>query len=235
MWESTWFWSAGGEVAGNAWRLIARHGGNPIVTVVAGRRLLAALPGRCRRYALHSLAARRIRVLEGILARRVQDDGVWLEDGVRLRADVTFIATGVEPSSLYRDSELPTGPGGGLLTNDALQSVARPEMFGGGGCIEIQGRALARVGLHAVRQGETLRRNLLAALEGRPLSPFEPKRSYLIILNMGDGTGITRKGGFVHYGPQAFRTKDLIDRRFVGSARVMEDMEHSAGCILPIG
>ena len=223
---------AGVEIAGNAWQLVTETGREPAIALVAARPVLPDMPGRCRQCALDSLERRGIRVQENARARRVENGRVRLEDGVCLRADVTFVATGVEPSTLYRDSGLPIGPRGGLLVNDDLQCVAQPEVFGGGDCIEMEGRSLARVGVHAVREGEVLSRNMLAALEGRALDGFTPRTPYLLILNMGDGTGIARKGGFVHYGPLAFKLKDYIDRRFVRSAQVTE---HSGSGILLTG
>jgi len=59
---------------------------------------------------------------------------------------VAFIATGVRPASLFRDSGLATGEEGGILVNSYLQSVAYPEIFGGGDCISLEGHPLAKVG-----------------------------------------------------------------------------------------
>lgn len=142
---------------------------------------------------------------------------------------MVFLAVGVSPSPLFRDSGLPTGEDGGLLVNECLQSVRHPELFGGGDCISLEGTPLARVGVYAVRQNRILHRNLLAFLEGRPLGRFDPGGAYLMILNMGDGRGIFRRKEFVWDGPFAFRLKDAIDRRFMRRFQVSGERRESPG------
>jgi NADH dehydrogenase FAD-containing subunit len=66
-----------------------------------------------------------------------------------------------------------------------------------------------------VRQNPVLCHNLLAALEGRPLKRFDPGGDYLVILNLGDGTGLLYRSGRVLGGRLAFGIKDWIDRRFM--------------------
>jgi NADH dehydrogenase FAD-containing subunit len=151
-----------------------------------------------------------------------------LENGTILGGDMVFVAVGVTPSPLFRDSGLPAGADGGLLVNDFLQCVRHPELFGGGDCITLEGTPLARVGVYAVRQNRLLTRNLLAFLEGRPLRRFDPGGGYLTILNMGDDRGIFRRKEFVRDGPLAFRLKDYIDRRFMRKFQVSGERSESS-------
>jgi len=53
--------------------------------------------------------------------------------------DLAFLALGVQPSRIFRDSGIRTGPDGGLLINSFLQSVAHPEMFGRRGLRQLGG------------------------------------------------------------------------------------------------
>jgi NADH dehydrogenase FAD-containing subunit len=71
------------------------------------------------------------------------------------------------------------------------------------------------VGVYAVRQNPVLYKNLMAALEGRPLEKFQPGGTYLLIYNLGDGDGILSKWSITFAGKIAFRIKDRIDRRFI--------------------
>jgi NADH dehydrogenase FAD-containing subunit len=93
--------------------------------------------------------------------------------------------------------------------------VEYPEIHGGGDCIAIEGKHIAKVGVHAVREGPVLYRNVMAALEDGEPGTYEPVEGYLLILNMGDGTGIAQKAGKVAGGRWVFTVKDFIDRRFV--------------------
>lgn len=215
---------AGVELAGNLWRLVSLAGGQGQITLLAGSRLLHRFPDRVRKLALKSLRERGIQVLEGGRASSVANGQAELNDGRILSYDLAFIAAGVEPSPIFRDSELPVGGDGGLLVNAQLQSIAHPELFGGGDCISLQGKPLAKVGVYAVRQNPILHANLLAALEERPLISFKPQSRYLLILNLGNHRGIMCKGNWAWEGRLPFLFKDFIDRRFMKTYQVSGEL-----------
>jgi NADH dehydrogenase FAD-containing subunit len=206
---------AGLEISGNIWRLVQNHASRARITLLAGTKFLPSIPEKARRIALKSLAARGITVVEGSLVSRLQRGYAFLEDSREYPFDLAFLALGVRPSSLFKESGLPTGDDGGLLVNDYLQSVTSPEIFGGGDCISFQRRRLDKVGVYAVRQNLVLYHNLVAALDGGELKPFDPGGAYLLIFNLGDGTGILFKKGWVLDGRLAFYLKDRIDRIFM--------------------
>ncbi len=216
---------AGVEIAGNLRRLITHKKGTASITLVTGRQLLANLPDTVRQRVLTSFQRRDIRVIEGLHLKGVEAGQVRLTDGRELAFDFLFLALGVKPPSLFQDSDLPTGPDGGLLVNEFLQSVVHPDIFGGGDCIYFQPQPLDKVGVYAVRQNPLLRDNLLAALEGRPLKPFQPGGAYLLIFNMGDGRGIFRKQNVVFGGRLAFWLKDYIDRRFMRKFQISGELD----------
>lgn len=206
---------AGLELSGNLRRLVEDHGGRAQIDLVAGRRLMGGFPDRLREMALASLQRRGVKIHEGVRARRVQGGTALLDDGRPIDYDLAFIAVGIEPSTIFRDSGLSTGDDGGLLVDACLQSVDHPGLFGGGDCICFRDRPLDKVGVYAVRQNPILDHNLLAALEGGNLRTFEPQKDYLLIFNLGDGRGIFRYRRWVWDGRAAFWLKDRIDRRFM--------------------
>ena len=217
---------AGVEMAGALWRLSRDNRIKSRVTLATGGGILSLYPKRLQARAYRSLGKRGIQIKEGSRARSIETERVVLEDGSSLRSDITFVATGVVPSRLFAESGLPTGGDGGLLVNNCLQCVDYPEIFGGGDCITIQGENLARVGVYAVRQNPVLLYNLSAALEDKPLQTFDPGNPhYLVILNMGDGTGIFRKGEWIFKGRPAFWLKDFIDRRFMRKFQLSGELE----------
>lgn len=208
--------AAGVEVAGNTWRLVRQAGAEPLVTLIGRSRLVRRFVTAARAKVLKSLARRSIRVYEDDPAVRVADGEVRLQSGKGEPYDVAIVAVGVTPSSLFADSGLPTGPRGGLLVNERLQSVAHPEIFGGGDCISMEGHGMRRVGVHAVRENPVLKANLMNALEsGADWRTYDPQENYLLILNMGDGRGLLVRKKLVWHGRLAFRLKDYIDRRFM--------------------
>ncbi|TNF50033.1 pyridine nucleotide-disulfide oxidoreductase [bacterium] len=221
---------AGVELAGALWKLA--EGSEISIVLVAGVELLNGHPHGVRTFAKESLESRGIQIMEGVRAQSLVDNSLLLDDGSNLSADLAFIASGVKPNPLFIDSPVPTGDDGGLLVNDHLQSVEFPEIFGGGDCITLSGEELARVGVYAVRQNPVLYNNLLAALEGSPLEPFNPGTpSFLLILNMSDNTAILRKGRWIWRGRMAFRLKDRIDRRFMKKYQVSGEIAEPLGDI----
>jgi NADH dehydrogenase FAD-containing subunit len=216
---------AGVEIAGNLRRLVRRNNGTANVTLVAGSRVMGDLPDTVRQRVLASFQRRDIRVIEGPHLTAVEAGKVRLTDGRELPFDFLFLALGVKPPNLFQDSGLPTGPDGGLLVNEFLQSVAHPDIFGGGDCIYFQPQPLDKVGVYAVRQNPLLRENLMAALEGGTLKPFQPGGAYLLIFNMGDGRGIFRKQNMVFDGRLAFWLKDYIDRRFMRKFQISGELD----------
>jgi NADH dehydrogenase FAD-containing subunit len=206
---------AGLEIAANLRRLVKEASGAAEITLVAGERLLAGFDPVVRRKAQRGLARLAVTLIEGRKVESAAGRRVRLTSGESRPCDFLFMAVGVKPSSLFRDSGLPTGEEGGLLVNRFLQSVAHPEIFGGGDCIRFAPRPLAKVGVYAVRQNPVLLENLRRALEGRPLTAFTPQQDYLLAFNMGDGTAIVRWKGFVFDGRLGFVLKDYLDRRFM--------------------
>ena len=206
---------AGVEIAGNLQGLITRHGGRAQVTLVAGGRLLADAHERVRSMAFESLRRRGVKICEETRAEEIEKKAAHLSDGTRQSFDLAFVATGVTPPALFTESHLPVAADGGLRVNAHLQSVTFPDIFGAGDCIHFDPQPLARVGVHAVRQSEVLLHNLQAALAGTSYEIYRPQHSYMLILNMGDGTGVLSRGRFTFNGERAFRLKDYIDRRFM--------------------
>ncbi len=217
--------AAGVEMAGNVSRLVEQTGGRCEVTLVAGRRLLHAYPDRARAAALASFNARMIRLLEGAFVERLDCSIASLSYGQSIPYDVAFAAVGVRPYPLFRDSGMPAGENGGLLVNEHLQSVEHPGVFGGGDCISFSPKPLDKVGVYAVRENPILRDNLLASLEGGSLRSFEPQEHYMLIFNMGDGTGIFVRRSLVWRGKIVFRLKNYIDLRFMRRFQVSGETE----------
>lgn len=137
------------------------------------------------------------------------------QSGEEIAYDIAILTIGIVPPDVFTVSGLNTSRDGALLVNDFLHSEAYPEIFGGGDCIAIQGKSLPRIGVYAVREGPILFQNLLASLTGKPLVTFAPQKRYLLIFNLGDGTGIFVRWPFVWKGKLAFTIKSLIDTRFV--------------------
>ncbi|MDO3378609.1 FAD-dependent oxidoreductase [Geoalkalibacter halelectricus] len=220
--------AAGVEIAGNLWRLLNTHQADGHITLVAGGGLLPALPRRAQELARRSLEQRGIEIIEGDAATACSATEVCLAGGRCLPCDLILAATGVRPPALFGRAGLEVGEEGGLAVNECLQSTSDPCIFGGGDCIHFSAAPLARVGVHAVRQNPVLWRNLRAALEGRELLEYRPQKKFLLILNLGDGTGIAVRGPFTGNGTGALHLKTWIDRRFMRRFQVSDEVREAA-------
>ena len=210
------------EIAGNVWRLLTDENGRPDIKIFTGNRLLNTFPEKVRKKAIASLVKRDIAIIEETYVSEVTSGAIKTESGDTHNVDLIFLALGVKPSPIFIDSGLSTGPDGGLLVNEFLQSPEYPNIFGGGDCIYFQKQPLDKVGVYAVRQNPILFQNLMATLEGNALSSFDPGKAYLLIFNMGDGSGIFYKQGVLIGGRLAFLIKDYIDRKFMSKFQAFE-------------
>ncbi len=215
---------AGVELTGNIEKLVRDNSGSAKITLVAGSQLLANVADKAAELARKSLQARGVEVLERVKVVESRNSKLILSNGSIIDYDIVFSAMGVKPSRIFADSGLPVGKDGGLLVNQFLQSPKYPEMFGGGDCIFFEKEPLDKVGVYAVRQNPILRDNLTAALNGGELKAFEPQKIYMLIFNMGDGTGIFMRKNFVWQNRLMFKLKDYIDRKFMKEFQVSGEL-----------
>ncbi len=219
--------AAGVEIAGNLWRLVRDARGEAQITLVAGSRLLRGVPPKARELARRSLILRGLELREGVHLKSFRGSEMLLSDGASLPCDLAFIAVGVTPSQLFVNSNIPVGHRGELWVDRTLRSPDYPYLLGGGDCIAVEGMRLAKVGVYAVRQNPILYHNIMAALEGTGFKRFSAGSSPMLILNMGDGTGILWKKGFAAAGEMVLRLKNLIDLRFMRKFQVSGELEET--------
>lgn len=204
------------EIAGNIRQLCRGQTAYPVVIqMFGGKNFMSGRPLRVRSLTRKMLLEKGIDIIEDDYVSRIDGNTVTLDNGKTYNADIIFPSLGVRPSPIFVKSGLPTGPDGGLLVNDYLQSIKFHNIFGGGDCIYFGPQPLDKVGVYAVRQNPVLFENLMATLTGDPLKKFSPGGDYLLIYNLGDGDGVLSKWSFTFGGKIAFMIKDYIDRRFI--------------------
>lgn len=208
------------ELAANLDHLIRTRSGIAEITVLAaGDDLLRQLPRGAARKVEAALKRRGIRFRRQARVERLDNQEAVVTEGKPEPFDFFVNATGLRPSPLLKEWDLPVDEHGALTVDDFLRSPADPLIHGGGDCIALRGQALPKIGVYAIRQAPVLCANLLAALEGGRPKRFSPQRRYLWILNLGDGTGLAARGRLYWHGRAAFRIKDWIDRRFLREYR----------------
>ena len=211
------------EIAGNVWQLAKKVNKYiPEIHIFAGKKFMAKFPEEVRSRVITSLKKRNIQILETGYVKQIKTHEINLESEESFPTDFTFMALGVKPSTIFKESNLPMGADRGLLVNKFLQSVKYPDIFGGGDCISFQGQPLDKVGVYAVRENPVLLHNLMARLEDRELENFDPGPDYLLIFNIGGGLGVFKKRKLVFGGKIAFMIKDYIDRKFMKKFQAIE-------------
>ena len=212
--------ATGAELAANIVALAEGAGAQAALTVVTGRGgFLLQLPDGGRRAVVRLLRRRGVQIQSGARVSHVSEGRAVLEGGGAIPFNVFLNAAGLKPSPLMRDSGLPVDERGSLRVDAHLRSIADPNVFGAGDCIALEGHDLPRIGVYAVRQAPVLLANLRAAASGDPSQTFRPQKTYLWIMNLGDGTGLASRGRLWWHGRAAFRLKDWIDRRFLAEYR----------------
>ena len=208
--------AAGCEVAANTANLMnSRNIGGRILIVEDGPFLLGASPNRACESMSSYLEDVGVEVLLNTTAVSYGAGGIQTGDGRRIEADLVVPAVGIVPRNVGYEPSVLTGEDGGLWVGPGLRSVSDPRLFGGGDSISFRGGALPRLGVFGIRQGPVLFRNLLSAVDGKPLETFEPQERYLYVLNLGDGTGLAIYGSFSWRGRAAMILKHRIDQNFV--------------------
>jgi len=203
-------------IAGAVFSLAKKGGSNISLTLVEERgRILSSMPKRAEKIAAKSLEDRGGFLLTKYKVSKIGVGAIESFNRESIPYDIVVIGTGLVPHQHFGRSGLKCGPDGGMLVNEFLQSVDYPEIFGGGDCISIRGKALPKVGVFAVREGPFILRNMKALLAGGALKAFKPQWRYLQIINLGDGRGVAVWGRYVFAGKVAMLIKEFIDKRFM--------------------
>ncbi len=211
------------ETAGNIWKLGKYYCKNmPGITIFSGQKFMARFTENVRSRILHSLAKRGIEIQEKDFVSEIKTGEITMESGQIHHKDLILLAHGIKTYPVFQKSGLPTGSDGELLVNKYLQCTKYPEIFGGGDCIHFAYQPLDKVGVYAVRENQILYHNLMASLDKTNLQDFDPGGEYLLIFNMGDGTGVMQKKKLVLGGRLAFTIKNYIDRRFMKKFKSIE-------------
>lgn len=211
--------ASGGEIAMNVRALLDRIGATDaeVVLLASGERLFEQFASAAAEKAARILRARRVDVRLRTRAMGVEKAVVTTETGERVTFDFLVNAAGLRPSPLPGASALATDERGALRVNRFLQAVEEPAIFGGGDCVAFEDHSLAKIGVYAVRESPILFYNVLAFLGQKKLRAFKPQRSFLLILNLGDGTGLAVWRRFSWHGRAAYWLKDFLDRRFLSA------------------
>ena len=104
---------------------------------------------------------------------------------------------------------------GFIATDRCLRSTSGFPVFAVGDTGTMIAEPVPKAGVYAVRQGPILWQNVGRLLAGQSLREYVPQRSFLKLINRGDGYAIGQWKGFSFSGKWVMRLKDSIDTRFM--------------------
>ncbi|HYF19076.1 MAG TPA: FAD-dependent oxidoreductase, partial [Ramlibacter sp.] len=183
--------------------------------VGAAARLLPSRPAGVGRRLAALLAQRGIGLHLGQPVVAVDAGGVVTADGGRHPADEVLWVTAAAAAPWLAGTGLALDTGGFVRVHRTLQSITDARVFAAGDVAAVDGWALEKAGVVAVRQAPVLADNLRRAAAGQALRPWKPQRDWLAILGTGDGRAIATRGPLHAEGAWAWRWKQGIDRRFM--------------------
>jgi len=164
---------------------------------------------------LREFEARGVTLHLGNRVTAVEDGSITLAGGECIEADLVLWATSATAPALLGKLGLPTDENGFLLTRPTLQTLADSPVFAVGDSGSIENGRTPKAGVYAVRQGPILWQNIQRLLDGWPRRDYVPQRSFLKLLNTGDGRSIAEYKGRSFEGSWCWRLKDWIDSRFM--------------------
>jgi len=228
--------AAGTEVALNLtgrFRGAGRGADLTLTVVEQAEQILPGFPAGMRTYATERLRDRGATLRTGTSVDAVtpESDGVSVRVSTgrdatdTLGADVVLWATGTVGPPFLQESGLSTDDRGFLHATRQLRTPSHPRIFAAGDCATIPDADLAKVGVHAVKQGPDLRTNLDHTLRtlrdhgstpaASALTAFRPYPVTPLILSTGEHTGLWTAGSLWAATTPLLRLKHWIDRRWI--------------------
>jgi NADH dehydrogenase len=168
------------------------------VLVHGGPLVLPELDAELGSYAEKVLARRNIHVLLNTKVQAVSEGGLELGDGNKMAVSTVVWTAGASPSPILET--LPcVNVGGRLVVNELLEVPNWDGVWALGDCAFITnprtGKPHPSTAQHAMRQGKTVARNILATIHGQKKKPFEFSTIGMLAAT-GRRTGVANILGF---------------------------------------
>jgi NADH:ubiquinone reductase (H+-translocating) len=149
-----------------------------VVLVHPGDVILPELGPKLGRYAQQKLSERGVEILVQTRVTAVTDHGIQLSSGEMIKTEALIWTAGTSPNPALMS--LPCMKDRGrLVVNEMLQVPGHEGVWALGDCAVVPdpktGRPHPPTAQHALRQGKTLAKNLIAAMRNEPLVPFSFK------------------------------------------------------------
>ena len=150
------------------------------------------------------------------------EEGFRLTDGQLVEGGVFVWAGGVKAPELVANSGLPTGHNGRVKVDRYLRALDHAEIYVAGDLASVAdprtGHVLPPLAQVALEEGETVARNLDAAIKGQSLEPFTFHGKGFVV-SAGTRRGVAGIAGITTGGQLAHLLKDAIEWEYRQSVR----------------
>jgi NADH dehydrogenase len=177
-----------------------------VVLVHSGPRILPELGEDLGEYARRKLAARGVEIHTGRRVAGLEADAVRFGDGLSIPTRTLIWTAGTSPHPLL-DTLPCRRDRGRIVVDEMLQVPGFPGVWALGDCAlvpdALTGKPCPPTAQHALREGRTAARNILASLDGAPLRPFR-FATLGQLATIGRRAGVARVFGFTFSGFSAW-------------------------------
>ncbi len=147
-----------------------------IFLVDANEEVLKELDDSLRRAARRHLEELDVKVVNNVRAGEVTAERVILDDGQEIETENVVWTAGNRASVKVEDLDLPLQGEAGIETDPYMRVPGKENVWAIGDCaanVDKDGEAVPSNAQAASQEGEALARNILAAIDGEELTPFE--------------------------------------------------------------
>lgn len=188
-------------------------------------RLLSEFPQNVSSYVSELLTGRGVNIYTGENVQFDRHGNIMAEHSEIRSADLIIWATGTHGPPVFSRGQLPVDSFGFLKVDQHLAVRDYPGIFAAGDCVTIDTYpGLAKIGIHAIKEGSVLAYNLFKAagnlakdkpIEFSSLKIFKPYPVSPLILSTGGREAVWTTRNFGFHSRGALRLKHLIDRRWI--------------------
>ncbi|MGY4688285.1 NAD(P)/FAD-dependent oxidoreductase [Salibacterium sp. K-3] len=160
------------------------------------------------------LDERGLLVYENVPVERIDRDLIYAGSELLPYGQVLWL-DGFEPPLLFEYADLPVDDNGYLFVSSTLQAEGAPEIFGTGSGVVLQEESdISRESRSVFQEAEVLEENLWRKLhEKKKLKTFKSGKKSTMVWNLGQKTGLYRRGSKSSISKRAWKEKKRIDKQ----------------------
>lgn len=143
-----------------------------ITLLEALEQILSTFDKTLSEYTMRHFRRQKIEVLTNSMVSRIEEDSIIMKGGTRIPYGLVVWSTGVKPTDLVKNSDLPKEKSNRLIVDTFLQSKDHPGIYALGDCATLEGILLPMTAQVAEQEGAYLGKALTRRFKGKSVEPF---------------------------------------------------------------